>query len=48
MNKPNLTSYIDTLSACRLFTGIDKQDLPAMLTCLDGNHIHVKKGIPYS
>ena len=44
MNKPNLTSYIDTLSACRLFTGIDKQDLPAMLTCLDGNHIHVKKG----
>ena len=48
MNKLDLTSYIDTLSACRLFTGIDEQDLPAMLTCLDGNHIHVKKGIPYS
>lgn len=46
MNKHDLTSYIDTLSACRLFTGIDEQDLPAMLTCLDGNHIHVKKGNP--
>ena len=44
MNKHDLTSYIDTLSACRLFTGIDEQDLPTMLTCLDGNHIHVKKG----
>ncbi|WP_279221007.1 hypothetical protein [Clostridium sp. AM46-21] len=31
MNKHDLTSYIDTLSACRLFTGIDEQDLPAML-----------------
>ena len=46
MNKSDLTSYIDTLSACRLFTGIDEQNLPAMLTCLDGNHIHVKKGNP--
>ncbi len=44
MNKHDLTSYIDALSACRLFSGIDEQDLPAMLTCLGGNHIHVKKG----
>ena len=43
MNKSDLTSYIDTLSACRLFTGIDEQNLPAMLTCLDGNHIHVRE-----
>lgn len=43
MNKSDLTSYIDTLSVCRLFTGINEQDLPAMLTCLDGNHVHVKR-----
>ena len=49
MNKLDLTSYIDTLSACRLFTGIDEQDLPAMLTCLDGysckkGESHIRRG----
>lgn len=39
-----MKSYIDILTKTKLFYGINKNDIDSMLTCLDANLRHYKKG----
>ena len=41
-----MEEYFDILSQCPLFSGISREELKSMLSCLDGRITHIAKGSP--
>ena len=39
-----MKEYLDVLAGCPLFDGVERADITAMLGCLDGRAVEVRKG----